>query len=389
MWLIYWVNYYLMTMSSLRMQQVLKQFLPALQQALSHQQLTVCRHLQQCRTEALGGFKLHCGHCGYETTLYHACRNRHCTRCQQQATQQWCDKQASHLLPVTYYHLVFTLPHRLNGWIRLHPRVIYTLFFASVWQTLSSFSKDPKRLKGELGMSAVLHTWGQTLDQHVHLHCLVPGGAFSNGGKWHVAKSTYLFPVRALSKVFRGKMVSALRKAARKGKLARVTRTNEIDTLLDSLMQTPWVVFAKPCLQHTRSIIDYLGRYTHRIALSDSRLSHMDKEQVSFHYRDYRDNQKKVMTLAGTEFLRRFLQHVLPKGFMRVRHFGWLANASRAKKLPLIRAAISQKNSNPQELIEEKTNQQPERFEGLPCPCCKKAIMSISALIKPQRLEGG
>jgi hypothetical protein len=378
-------------MSSLRMQQVLSRFLPTLQkqQALSHQQLTVCRHLQQCRTAVLGGFLLHCGQCGHETTLYHACRNRHCTRCQQQATQQWCDKQASHLLPVTYYHLVFTLPHALNGWIRLHPRVIYGLLFRTVWYTLSRFGKDPKRLGGELGMSAVLHTWGQTLDQHVHLHCLVPGGALNLDGTWREAKSTYLFPVKALSRVYRGKMISALRDAANEGQLSRVTRPDEIDHLLNSLMQTPWVVFAKPCLQHTRSIIDYLGRYTHRIALSDNRLSHMDEETVSFSYRDYRDNGKKVMTLAGTEFLRRFLQHVLPKGFMRVRHFGWLANASRAKKLPLIRAAIAE-DTNPQpQTSNDATERIVEHFTGLPCPCCQQAIMLISALLKPQRLEGG
>lgn len=377
------------------MQQVLERFLPALQQkqALSHQQLTVCRHLQQCRTKALGGFQLHCDRCGHETTLYHACRNRHCTRCQQQATQQWCDKQAGYLLPVTYYHLVFTLPHALNSWVRLHPRVVYKLLFASVWQTLSAFGKDPKRLNGKLGMSAVLHTWGQALDLHVHLHCLVPGGAFGSDGEWHAAKGTYLFPVQALSRVFRGKMISALRKAYNQGELERVTRSNEADTLLDSLMKTPWVVFAKPCMPHTRTIVDYLGRYTHRIALSDSRLSHMDGDHVSFRYKDYRDNRKKVMTLKGTEFLRRFLQHVLPKGFMRVRHFGWLANASRAKNLPLIRAAITQKTSEPQETTvetkEETTGQQPERFEGLPCPCCKKAVMSICARVPPQRLEGG
>ncbi len=374
-------------MSSLSMQQVLARFLPTLQkqQALSHQQLTVCRHLQQCRTAVMGGFVLHCGHCGHETTLYHACRNRHCTRCQQQATQQWCD----HLLPVTYYHLVFTLPHALNGWVRLHPRVIYGLLFRTVWQTLSRFGKNPKHLGGELGMSAVMHTWGQTLDQHVHLHCLVPGGALSCDGKWREAKSTYLFPVKALSRVYRGKMVSALREAANEGQLSRVTRPGEINHLLNSLMRTPWVVFAKPCLQHTRSVIDYLGRYTHRIALSDSRLSHMDEESVSFHYRDYRDNGKKVMTLSGTEFLRRFLQHVLPKRFMRVRHFGWLANASRAKKLPLIRAAIAQETSPQPQTTSDATERIVEHFTGLPCPCCQQAIMLISALLKPQRLEGG
>ena len=378
-------------MSKLRMQTVLEQFLPALQQqqALSHQQLTVCRHLQQCRTEVMGGFALRCDQCGHQTILYHACRNRHCTRCQHQVTQQWCDKQASYLLPVTYYHLVFTLPHTLNGWVRLHPRVIYSLLFASVWQTLSEFGQNPKHLNGKLGMTAVLHTWGQTLDQHIHLHCLVPGGALGHDGQWHASKSTYLFPVRALSRRFRGKMVSALRNAAKDGCLSRVTHPGEIDIVLDTLMQKPWVVFTKPCLQRSRSIIDYLGRYTHRIALSDSRLSHMDGDTISFSYRDYRDNRKKVMTLAGTEFLRRFLQHVLPKGFMRVRHFGWLANASRAKKLPLIKAAMAQEKSHQQVSCADKVEQPVEPFNGLPCPCCKKSIMHITALISSPYLDSG
>lgn len=379
-------------MSNLRMQQVLARFLPALQQqqALSHPQLTVCRHLQQCRTAVMGGFALHCRHCGHDALLYHACRNRHCTRCQQQATQQWCDKQATKLLPVTYYHVVFTLPHTLNGWVRLHPRPLYSALFSAAWRTLSSFAADPKRLDGELGMTAVLHTWGQALGQHVHLHCLIPGGALSADGQWQAAKSTYLFPVRALSKVFRGKMVSALREAANSGQLARLTRPHEVDTVLDTLMQIPWVVYAKPCLQHARSVINYLGRYTHRIALSDSRLRSMTTEQVSFDYRDYRDNRKKVMTLSGTEFLRRFLQHVLPKGFMRVRHFGWLANACCGKKLPLIRQAIDASQAIPQAPREIKTTiPQSEPFTGIPCPGCQQAIMQISAILKPQRLEGG
>lgn len=378
-------------MSSVRLSAVLAQFLPALQQqqALSHQQLTVCRHLQQCRTDVLGGFRLQCDHCGHEVLLYHACRNRHCPRCQQQATQQWCDKQAEQVLPVTYYHLVFTLPHALNGWARLHPRVIYGLLFTSAWQTLREFGRHPKRLDGQIGMTAILHTWGQTLDQHVHLHCLVPGGALSRDGRWHGAKSHYLFPVRALSRVFRGKMVSALRQADRDGQLDRVTHPDEIDTLLAQLMQTDWVVFAKPCLQHTRSIINYLGRYTHRIALSDSRLLTMDNNTVSFRYRDYRDNRKKIMTLTGTEFLRRFLQHVLPKGFMRIRHFGWLANASRAKTLPLVRAAIAQAGGLQTPTEHATDTGAKEQFSGIPCPCCRQAMMHITGCLTPPRLDGG
>ena len=246
------------------------------------------------------------------------------------------------MLPVTYRHLVFTLPEVLNGWVEVHPEVVYALLFETVWATLSAFGADPKRLDGQLGMTAMLHTWGQTLVRHVHLHCLVPGGALGADGTWHPAQSTYLFPVRALSRHFRGGFVSRLRHAVADGRLPRFTDPAEVDRVLNALMGTDWVVYSKPCLARTETVVDYLGRYSHRIALADSRLLDFDGQSVELSYTDYRDgDRRKVMTLTGEELLRRFLLHVLPKGFMRVRHFGFLANRCRACRLADIRTALA------------------------------------------------
>jgi len=197
------------------LQQVLHQFLPGYceKHTLSPRQAEICTHIRACRTEALGGVQLHCDHCDYEQPWYCACRDRHCPKCQWRATEAWCDKQCQSVLPVTYYHLVFTLPHDLNPWVQLHPEVIYHLLFKAVWATLKAFGADPKRLGGQLGMTAVLHTWGQQLWRHVHLHCLIPGGALDEAGQWHAARSNYLFPDRALSRHFRGRMASEQRKA--------------------------------------------------------------------------------------------------------------------------------------------------------------------------------
>jgi len=288
-------------------------------------------------------------------------------------------------LPVTYYHLVFTLPHTLNPWVQLHPQVIYGLLFQCVWATLKAFAADSKRLGGELGMTAVLHTWGQNLSQHVHLHCLIPGGALSAQGQWHPARSNYLFPVRALSRVFRGKMVSALRAAARQGDLHRITRPGDIDNTLETLMQTEWVVYSKACVSRTDTVVAYLARYSHRIAISDRRILGIEDDQVSFRYKDYRDHdQSKVMCLSGVEFIRRFLLHVLPKGFMRLRHYGFLANRCRAEKLKQIRGVLAQGNKTPAaEVMPDKP------FTGYPCPLCHQGIVHVVGPLAPIRWEGG
>ena len=375
-------------MANASLQQLMREGLDRYQQGhrLTPRQGQVCHHILDCRTEALGGVRLECEHCGQSQPHYFACRDRHCPRCQRRASQDWCERQRAAVLPVTYHHLVVTLPHILNPWVQLHPDLIYGLLFETVWATLSSFAADPKRLDGQLGMTAVLHTWGQTLTQHVHLHCLVPGGALSASGEWHPARSTYLFPVRALSRHVRGGYISRLRQALRDGRLPRIEDPTQADDVLDRLMATDWVVYSKPCITHTDTVVDYLGRYTHRIALSDHRLFAIDGDQVQLDYKDYRDSDRhKVLTMSGEELIRRFLLHVLPKGFMRIRHFGWLANRCRARRLAEVRAAI---DAPPREDSAED-REEPAPFDGYPCPFCGQGRLRITTVLAPQRLTGG
>jgi len=351
---------------------------------LNPRQWQVCRHILDCRTPALGGFALACDRCDDTPVLYHACRDRHCPRCQRRASMDWCMRQRAAVLPVTYHHLVFTLPHVLNGWVEVHPKEVYALLFETAWATLSAFGADPKRLDGQMGMTAVLHTWGQTLVRHVHLHCLVPGGGFSTAGAWHPARSTYLFPVRALSRHFRGRFVSRLRRAYEAGALPRIRDRAELDRILNALMGAEWAVYSKPCLARTETVVEYLGRYSHRIALSDSRILDFADGQVALSYKDYRDgDRRKVMALSGEELLRRFLLHVLPKGFMRVRHYGFLANRCRARRLGQIRAALEVPDSEPTERQEDTGN-----FDGYPCPKCRSGRLHITGPIAPERRAG-
>ena len=309
--------------------------------ALNPRQRQVVSHVTSCRTAALGGRYLACDACEHGETQYHSCRDRHCPRCQRALSRAWCERQREAVLPVTYHHLVFTLPSALNGWIGLHPELIYRLLFSSTWSTLKAFGEDTKRLDGQLGMSAVMHTWGEALTRHVHLHCLVPGGALGADGQWHAARSNYLFPVRALSRRFRGHIVAALRAAATAGELHRITRPGEIDSLLSALMAKEWVVYSKPCPGRAESVVDYLGRYSHRIAISDERIVAASATHVSFRCKDYaNDGARRTLTLESDEFIRRYLLHVLPKGLMRVRHYGFLSNRCRQRRLGEIRSAL-------------------------------------------------
>ncbi len=343
---------------------------------LDGQRLKVCRHLLSCHTPALGGIQYQCDHCQSQVPQYHSCRDRHCPQCQQRASRRWSERQQQDILPVTYYHLVFTLPHELNGWMQLHPEVIYSLLFKVVWQTLKAFAGDPKRLGGRLGMTAVLHTWGQNLSQHVHLHCLIPGGVLTKNNEWHAAKSTYLFPVRALSRHFRGKMVSALRDAINAGKLSRITRVGEVDRVLNQLIKKDWVVYSKPCINHTETIIKYLARYSHRIAISDQRIIRVDKDHVHFRYKDYRKNQTRTLTLTCEEFIRRFMMHVLPKGLMRLRHYGLLANRCRKASLETLRSILAASAKD-----EEKQGEC--EVQWLPCPKCQQGHLLPAYLLAP------
>lgn len=361
------------------MQHILNRFGEA--SSLDPRRRQVCRHLQTCRTAALGGRQLQCDQCEAGQCWYHSCRDRHCPQCQGRATHLWAERQRDHLLPVRYYHLVFTLPHELNGWVQVHPEGIYRLLFEATWGTLKAFGRDPKRLGGELGMSAVLHTWGQNLTRHVHLHCLVPGGVLADNGRWRGTEGTYLFPVKALSRHFRGRMVRLLRRAASRGELHRVTRPGEIDAVLDALMAKPWVVYTKHCLSHTGTVVDYLARYTHRIAITNARLLKVDAGQVTFRIKDYRDgNRRKTLTLDGETFVQRFLLHVLPKGLMRIRHYGFLANRCRRDKLARIRQALA---APPPAATPENAD---TVTPGYPCPKCRHGRLLMIGMLLPRAL---
>jgi len=375
------------------MQTVFEHFMPAYlrHHRLSPDQGRVCAHIRDCRTEVLGGLQWQCSHCDYQQPRYHSCRDRHCPQCQHRATRAWADKQQRAVLPANYYHLVFTLPHDLNPWIARHSAVIYRLLFQCAWETLKQFAHDPKRLDGQAGMTAVLHTWGQNLNRHVHLHCLVPGGVLTDAGQWHGARSNYLFPVKALSRRFRGKMVSALRREWQQGRLENLV-PEEIDTVLDDLMQKDWVVYTKAWYRQAETVVSYLSRYSHKIALSDSRIEAIHGNSVSLHYKDYKHGGRhKTLHLGGEELIRRFLQHVLPKGFMRIRHFGFLANRCRAAKLEQIRQALGVLAANEPDSDENSPceGKAIPCTEAMPCPRCRQRQWRAVALIAPKRFKGG
>jgi len=285
---------------------------------------------------------------------------------------------------VPYFHRVFTLPDRLNPWVQSHPEVIYRALIQAVWGTLDAFGHNAKRLGGQLGITGVLHTWGQSLCDHVHLHCLVPGGALADDGTWLPARGSYLFPVRALSRHFRGRYVSGLRSAAQAGELTGID-PGAVSALLDALMAEEWVVFAEPCLEHTASLIGYLARYTHRIVLSNARILGLDDDQVSLSYRDYRDGEHQTLTLEAPELIRRFLLHVLPKGLMRVRHYGLLTNRCRVQRLALIRKVLAAPPPEP----EPQAEQDHEPDTGWPCPMCRRGRMRPVHRLSPRRAALG
>ena len=345
---------------------------------LSSRQRQVLWHVAHCRTPAMGGVRLSCSDCRYVKAQYHACRDRHCPKCQRVVSQQWCEAQRERLLPVTYHHLVFTLPSMINGWVSVHSRCIYDALFQSAWQTLKQMGADPKRLNGQMGATAVLHTWGESLSRHVHLHCLVPGGALSAEGHWHTARSDYLFPVRALSRLFRGTFVSRLRQASNNGLLSAIP-SEEVSRILSELMNKQWVVFSKPCAVKARTVIDYLGRYSHRIAISDQRIESVDNAQVQFSVTDYRNQgERRTMVLSAEEFIRRYLLHVLPKGLMRIRHYGFLANRCREARLRTIRTALAvEPDIKP---TEEKTT------PAFICPKCGGSALRVVQSLKEPRL---
>ena len=287
------------------------------------------RDIIQCRTSALGGHKSKCSHCSYTSIAYNSCRNRHCPKCQFSKREQWILDRKSDILPVCYFHVVFTVPHSLNPVTKAYPGVIYKLIFKSAWRTVKTLSEDPKWLGAKSGMIALLHTWGQNLSYHPHLHCIIPGGGLvSELKRWiYTHRRKFLFPVRVMSALYRRYFIEELREAYSSEVLGWDAR--EWTELISDLRQASFNVFAKRPFAGPQQVIDYLGRYSHRVAITNHRIVHVTPDRVSFAYQDYRDGKKKVLNLSPIEFSRRFLQHVLPKGFAKIRHYGILSNKSK------------------------------------------------------------
>ncbi len=318
---------------------------------LSVQQRTVLRALARCRTAALGGHLDRCGACGHRAVSYNSCRNRHCPKCQAQARERWLAARERELLNVSYVHVVFTLPHALLPLCHRNASRVYHWLFQASAATLREVAADPRHLGAEIGGLSILHTWGQTLVRHPHVHCVVPTGGLSpDHQRWVRPKyAGFFLPVKVLSRVFRSKCVDALRRAYDRddldlaGATASLRDPAQWHAFVDALFQTDWVVYAKPAFGGAPAVLRYLGRYTHRVAISNHRLMHFDGERVTFRWNDYaREGQRRTMTLTAMEFLRRFIQHVLPRGFVRIRHFGYLASACRTARLVLARTLLAQ-----------------------------------------------
>ena len=345
---------------------------------LSVQQQRVVNALVSCRTAALGGFKACCEHCGAVTIQYASCRNRHCPKCQTLAQTRWVERQCADLLDIGYWHVVFTLPHELNPIAQGNPALIYRLLFHAASKTLLEFGRNPRWLGGELGITMVLHTWGQNLGQHVHVHCVVTDGALSSDGqRWLTPpRRGFLFPTAALSKVFRGKYLDLLTAAHHYGELRMPGEedpddTRAFDCLKASLQSNEWVVYTKAPFDGAANVLAYLGRYTHKSAIANHRLVDFDGEQVRFRWRDYaHGNKVKVMRLDAGEFIRRFLLHVLPRGFTRLRHYGLLANRGRARRLALCRALLAQPVPEPRE--PESPEAMMLRLTGIDITVCRR-----------------
>jgi hypothetical protein len=311
-------------------------------------QLQAMRAIEDCRTAVLGGHVYRCEECGAEKIVYNSCGNRHCPKCQSLEKERWLEKRRQELLPVPYFHVVFTLPAELNLLALGNPEVIYDLLFGCASQTLLEIAADPKHLGARLGVLAILHTWSQTLVLHPHLHCIVPGGGPSvDGGRWVAASQSFLLPVRVLAPVFRGKFLSGLKALYREGRLSLTGGAEELrdpfvfHNLLDRLYRKSWWVYSKPPFGGPELVLRYLARYTHRIALSNHRLVGLADERVTFTYKDYaQGGRQRQMTLPAEEFLRRFLLHVLPRRFVRIRYYGLFANCHRNQELERCRGLL-------------------------------------------------
>ena len=331
-------------------------------------QLRTLDALRRCRTASLGGHVDLCTSCGHIRISYNSCRNRHCPKCQQIQRERWIQAREAELLPATYFHVVFTLPEALNKLCLYEPSKIYKLLFDTAWSVIKDFAQDEKHLGAEAGMISILHSWGQNLSLHPHLHCIVPGGGLTKAGFWKYARSNgkFLFPVKAMSQVFRARFVAALRSLFK----------GLEPVFFNDLFSKPWVVYAKRPFGGPKQVIEYIGRYTHKIAISNHRLVMVNHEGVTFKYKDYRDQAKqKLMTLKPAQFIRRFALHILPRGFMRIRHYGILSSSRKLKVLPVIHQQLNSIYKVLQKKDWKQISTEHLGFNPDACPVCKQFTM--------------
>jgi len=353
---------------------------------LSAEQSKTMHHIEICRTAVLGGHSEACDHCGFQQNSYNSCRDRHCPKCQTLVKEKWLNNRKAELLPCPYFHNVFTLPHELNPLILNNKKVMLAMLFAAAKETLQVFAGDPQwRLVGQLGFISVLHTWNQKLFDHFHLHCIIPAGVLSfDKTKWVAAREGYLFKVESLAKEFRKRYLNKLQKVYEQGKLCFNGRASAFADkqifmqMIKALQDTPWITYSKQPFGGPEQVLEYLGRYTHRVAITNNRILSIEDGRVTFNYRDRSDeNEVKQLTVKAKEFIRRYLLHILPPGFMKIRYYGFLAHANKKVSIPLLRQLI-----NPDAEIVERLMETVEemmlRLTGVDvslCPECGKGKM--------------
>lgn len=368
------------------------------QNNLPYKKLKVMHKIEICRTAQLGGHIEQCDECGYERIAYNSCRDRHCPKCQTMVKEKWLNDRKADLLPCNYFHMVFTVPHELNPIILSNPKIMLNNLFTAVSQTLQAFARDPQwKIQGQIGFICILHTWSQKLTDHFHIHCLVAGGALSFDKKqWIPSNKSYLFRVQSLSKEFKKRYLGMLEKSYLNdelflpGRIAKYRNGKEFINFIRSLFKIKWLTYAKRPFAGPEQVLEYLGRYTHRVAISNNRIKSIDNNQVGFEYRDRADNNTvKILKISTNEFIRRFLLHVLPENFMKIRYFGFLSHRNKKQSVKIIRQLIDPDATLPQK-IEETYLEMMQRLTGqdlLCCPNCKKGRMSIIKELPNQLID--
>jgi len=378
---------------------IFRSYGPAYREAhkLPYNHLRVMRAIEACRTAVLGGHKDKCDNCGHLEISYNSCRNRHCPKCQTLRKERWIEARSEDLLPILYFHVVFTIPSELNPLVLMNQKVMYDLLFRSVSETLMELAYDQKHLGAQIGATGILHTWGQNLMDHPHIHCIVTGGGLSpDGSRWVSCRKKFFIHVKVLSEVFSGKFLDYLKHCFKRGALvfpgsiSHLKEPGDFKIFMRQLYKKKWVVYCKPPFGGPKGVLQYLGRYTHRIAISNNRILANRDGNASFLWRDYADNNRqKTMTLKADEFIRRFILHVLPARFVRIRHFGLLANRNRKDAIALCRKFLGSGITETKENVSKETwQEQLIRICGIDvtvCPVCQRGRMLRVAILNPLR----